>query len=51
MKALLKLSLWELMGHVYARYPEYASRTVHLDDELMPTMRRPTEQQPSAATE
>jgi hypothetical protein len=51
MKALLKLSLWELIGYVYVRHPEYATRTVYADDELLPTRRRTAVQQPSADTD
>jgi hypothetical protein len=42
MKELLGLSLWELIGYVYVRHPEYATRSVHADDELLPTRRQPT---------
>jgi hypothetical protein len=40
MKELLKLSIWELIGYVYVRHPEYATRSVYADDELLPTMRQ-----------
>jgi hypothetical protein len=48
MKELLKLSLWELIGYVYVRHPEYASRSVYADDELLPARRQPTTQRTSA---
>ncbi len=48
MKELLKLSVWELIGYVLVRYPEYASRSVHVDDELLPARRQPAAQQLSA---
>ncbi len=48
MKELLELSVWELIGYVLVRYPEYASRSVHVDDELLPDRRQPAAQQPSA---
>ncbi len=48
MKKLLKLSVWELIGYVLVRYPEYTSRSVHVDDELMPSRRQPATQQTSA---
>jgi len=48
MKELLNLSLWELIGYVYVRYPECASRSVYADDELLPARRQPTTQRPSA---
>jgi hypothetical protein len=38
-KELLKLNLWTLIGYVYVRYPEYATRSVLADDELMPRRR------------
>ena len=47
MKELLRLSLWELIGYVYVRHPECATRSVHVDDELLPVRRRLTAQQPS----
>ncbi len=39
MKELLKLNLWTLIGYVYVRYPEYATRSVIADDELVPRRR------------
>jgi len=39
MKELLKLTVWELIGYVYVRYPEYATRSVLTDDELLPNKR------------
>jgi hypothetical protein len=51
MKELLKLSLWELIGYVYVRYPEYVSRTVHLDDELLPARRQAEQPSANANTE
>ena len=47
MKELLKLSLWELIGYVYVRYPEYATRSAYAD-ELLPARRQLTAPQPSA---
>jgi uncharacterized protein YwgA len=38
-KELLKLNLWTLIGYVYVRYPEYATRSVIADDELVPRRR------------
>jgi uncharacterized protein YwgA len=38
-KELLKLNLWTLIGYVYVRYPEYATRSVIPDDELVPRRR------------
>jgi uncharacterized protein YwgA len=38
-KELLKLNLWTLIGYVYVRYPEYATRSVLADDELTPRRR------------
>jgi uncharacterized protein YwgA len=38
-KELLKLNLWTLIGYVYVRYPEYATRSVIADDELTPRRR------------
>ncbi len=40
MKELLKLGVWELIGYVLVRYPEYTSRSVYADDELLPTRRQ-----------
>jgi len=34
MKELLRLSLWELIGYAYVRYPD--SRSIFTDDELLP---------------
>jgi uncharacterized protein YwgA len=39
MEELLKLNLWELIGYVYVRYPEYATRSVIADEELVPRRR------------
>ncbi len=44
-KELLRLSLWELIGYVYVRYPEYAARSVYADDELLPARRQLAAQQ------
>jgi len=38
-KELLKLNLWTLIGYVYVQYPEYATRSVIADDELVPRRR------------
>ncbi len=48
MKELLKLSVWELIGYVLVRHPEYASQSAYADDELLPTRRQLTAQQSSA---
>jgi len=39
-KELLKLNLWTLIGYVYVKYPEYATRSVLADDELTPRRRK-----------
>jgi len=38
-KELLKLNLWTLIGYVYVRYPEYATRSMIADEELTPRRR------------
>jgi uncharacterized protein YwgA len=39
MKELMKLTVWELIGYAYVRYPEYATRSAFADDELLPNRR------------
>jgi uncharacterized protein YwgA len=51
MKELLRLSLWELVGYIYVRHPEYATRSVYADNELLPTVRQPKTSPASANTE
>jgi len=48
MKELLRLSLWELIGYAYVRYPECASRSVFADDELLPARLPYSTQHPNA---
>jgi hypothetical protein len=48
MKELLNLSVWELIGYVLVRYPEYVSRSIYVDGELLPTRRQLAAQRSSA---